>query len=158
MGAYLKPIFGFVQYPPSDFSQAHNPLMGIMQTVAANLEAWRAQHPEMDTLKKIALRAGVGFGTVQRAMKGDGNVTVQKLESIAGAFHRQAIDLLHQPAADYRIAPPPRLLSAEEPPAEERDLLVGFREASPEIRELMLDAARRAIARRDSPTRNGKSQ
>lgn len=154
MERHSKPIYGFLQYPQTGLFARHNPCMGIMQTVAMNIAAWRASYPELDGLKKIALRAGIGFGTVQRASSGDGNVTVNTLEAIAGAFHRRAIDLLSDPSAAYPPSNPPKLSCAEQPPDDERQLLVGYRAASPDVRELMLDAARRAITRRDSPMRS----
>lgn len=150
MDRQSKPIYGFLQYPQTVSCVVHNPRMGIMQTVATNIAAWRAAYPELYGLKKIALRAGVGFGTVQRASRGDGNVTVNTLEAIAGAFHRRAIDLLTDPSTSYPAWSPPKILCVEQPPDDERQLLIGYRAASPDVRELMIEAARRAISRRDA--------
>ncbi len=123
--------------------------MDISSVISKNLKAWMESSLCLDTNEKLAAAAKVGYGTVRRTRLGDGNVTVQNLELIARAFDRRAIDLLTDGCAVYRVDPPARLHSAEEPPVEERELLTGFREASPDVRELMLDAARRAIARRD---------
>lgn len=71
--------------------------MDTAQVIAANLTAWMAATPALDTLKKIAAKSGVGFGTVQRAKNGDGNITVEKLTAIAAAFGRQPAELLVDP-------------------------------------------------------------
>ncbi|MCB1945729.1 MAG: helix-turn-helix domain-containing protein [Thauera sp.] len=71
--------------------------MDTAQVIAANLTAWMAATPALDTLKKIAVKSGVGFGTVQRAKNGDGNITVEKLTAIAAAFGRQPAELLVAP-------------------------------------------------------------
>lgn len=67
-----------------------------------------AARTELSTLKALRKASGVGFGTVQRAKNGSGNITIQNLDLIARAFRRGAIDLLIEPEALYQ----PR---AEEP-------------------------------------------
>lgn len=73
--------------------------MEITDHIAANLDAWMAASPNLDTLKKVAARAGVGFGTVRRARNGDGNTTIKNLTAIARAFGRHIEDLLRAPSA-----------------------------------------------------------
>jgi hypothetical protein len=60
-------------------------------------------HPELGTIKKVATKAQVGFGTVRRAKNGDGNTTVQNLDAIAKAFKKRPEDLLtldHSPSSN----------------------------------------------------------
>ncbi len=82
--------------------------MDIARTISGNLTAWMEADPSLDTFKKVAARSGVGFGTVQRAKNGDGNLTVEKLALIARAFGRSPADLL-VPAAATPTAQPTRL-------------------------------------------------
>lgn len=72
--------------------------MDITDHIASNLDTWMASTPNLDTLKKVAARSGVGFGTVQRARNGDGNTTIKNLMAIAKAFDRSIEDLLRAPA------------------------------------------------------------
>lgn len=71
--------------------------MDISQRIAHNLSAWMASTRGRETLMLVSKASGVGFGTVQRARNGEGNLTVQNLEMIAAAFRRQAVDLLSEP-------------------------------------------------------------
>jgi transcriptional regulator with XRE-family HTH domain len=71
--------------------------MDISQRIAHNLSAWMAATRGRETLMQVAKASGVGFGTVQRARNGEGNLTVQNLEMIAAAFRRQAVELLADP-------------------------------------------------------------
>lgn len=57
--------------------------MDIIARISRNLNDWMSQHPDLNTIKKVSVRSGVGFGTVQRAKNGDGNITVRNLEAIA---------------------------------------------------------------------------
>lgn len=68
--------------------------MDIVSTIAANLSAWMADNPDLDTIKKVAARSGVGFGTVRRTKNGEGNPTITNLADIARAFKRPLEDLL----------------------------------------------------------------
>lgn len=76
------------------FYFSNNPFMDIAKTISANLTAWIGNNPGLDTFKKIAAASGVGFGAVQRAKNGDGNITVEKLSAIASAFKRHPAELL----------------------------------------------------------------
>lgn len=74
--------------------------MDITDHIASNLDTWMTSTPNLDTLKKVAARSGVGFGTVQRARNGDGNTTIKNLTAIAKAFNRSIEELLRSPT-DY---------------------------------------------------------
>ena len=62
-----------------------------------NLTKWMNSTPSLDTLKKVATKAGVGFGTVQRFANGESNLTRKSLEKIAGAFDKTVEDLMRKP-------------------------------------------------------------
>jgi len=136
----------------------NNPNMDITEVIAHNLSAWMGSHPSLDTLQKLSNASHVGFGTVRRAKNGDGNITVQNLEAVARAFKRSAIDLLTDAGTDrsYGTQPPPITLVANEPPPDERELLQGYRDASPDVREIMLEAARRATQKQNFSKRSDK--
>lgn len=72
----------------------HHPRMDIKRVIAVNLAAWMAENPATDTLKKLASRSGVSFGTVQRARNGEVNLTVENLDALASALGKSAAELL----------------------------------------------------------------
>jgi len=72
----------------------HHPPMDIKNVIAVNLAAWMAENPATDTLKKLASRSGVSFGTVQRARNGEVNLTVENLAALAAALGKSAADLV----------------------------------------------------------------
>lgn len=118
--------------------------MDISAIIARNLSALMEANPDRDTLIKVSKASRVGFGTVRRTKNGDGNVTVQNLELIARAFRRGARDLLvdsEEPYAPSDVIP---LRVVNDFLADERELLQGYRDASEEVREIMLDLARKA--------------
>lgn len=154
MDTKSKPIYGCLQYPHVDFETEHNPNMDVSQIIAYHLTALMASSPDRDTLAKVAKAAKVGFGTVQRAKNGDGNLTVQNLAQIAAAFHRKPGDLLVQPLDNYPAAVPIQASLVTEPPRDERDLLQGYRDASDEVREIMLELARKATKKKDFEPRS----
>lgn len=89
------------------------PDMDTKQIISANLSRWM-NVSTLSTLKKLSAASGVGFGTVRRACAGDSNLTIDKLEAIAGAFQRSILDLLsdetprnqvNRSADVYRIVP-----------------------------------------------------
>lgn len=87
-----------------------NPNMDTTQIISSNLASWMESTPALDTIKKLASKANVGFGTAQRARNGTGNITIQNLEQIAKAFGKTPIDLLQQTRQDIRylkVAEPP---------------------------------------------------
>lgn len=134
--------------------------MDMSQVIAQNLSKWMAEFPHRRTLEEVAQDAGVGFGTVRRAKTGDGNLTIANLEAIAKAFGRTARDLLviSDPTPQgtaYDAAQPARVLLAREPDPDEIALLTGYRAASQEVREIMLDLALKACRKKGaSPQRN----
>lgn len=75
-------------------ARQQDPVMDIRHTIAENLTAWMERAPGLDTLKKVAARSGVSFGTVQRVKKAEVNLTVDNLKAIAAAFGRDPADLL----------------------------------------------------------------
>ena len=130
----------------------HHQLMDIAQIIANNLSALMATTPDRDTLMKVSKAAGLGFGTVRRAKNGDANITVQNLELLAHAFRRTARDLLVDSTTAYTTRspqPPAVLRQVAYSQPEESELLHGYRDASPEVREIMLDLARKASKKND---------
>ena len=131
--------------------------MAIAHVISRNLIELMASYPGRDTLGKVAKAAGVGFGTVQRARNADGNLTVHNLDLIARAFRRSAKDLLVDPAEEYGQAAPVTVLSVHEPPLDERELLQGYRDASQEVREILIDLARKATSKKDFGPRSERN-
>ena len=136
------------------FFKRDNPNMDIAQVIAYNLSALMDSYPDRDTLVKVSKAAHVGFGTVRRAKNGDGNITVHNLEMIASAFRKTARDLLVEPLDSYPAAVPIQAALVTEPPRDERDLLQGYRDASDEVREIMLELARKATNKKDFEPRS----
>lgn len=146
-----------MQYPNMDYFLMDNPDMDIKKVIAENLNNWMEGHPRFGTIKPLAVASGVSFGTIQRVKKGEVNLTVEKVEAIARAFRRGAIDLMKDPAAHYAPKQPISLHVAENlavPPSDEMEILQGYRSATPEVRELMLEAARRAIQKQNFSARS----
>lgn len=98
----------------------NNPIMDIAKTISTNLTAWMNVSKDLDTIKKVEEKSGVGFGTVRRTKKGDANITVEKLTLIAGAFKRHPAELLIDKAlpGDYALPSPPPPPQANEPQAD----------------------------------------
>lgn len=120
------------------------------EIVTENLKRWMAASENLKTQAALARAARVGQSYVSRILRGEGNPTVTILESIARAFRRAPIDLLTDSGKTYPVAPSVEAPAAQEPPPEEGELLRGYRAATPEVREIMLEAARRAVKRRAS--------
>lgn len=68
--------------------------MDIAAIISANLTAWMATTPALDTLQKLETRSGIGFGTIRRAKNGDGNITAKSIAAIAEAFGRTPAELM----------------------------------------------------------------
>lgn len=68
--------------------------MDINETIAANLTEWMEKNPALCTLKKVAARSTVGFGTVQRIKNAEGNITAKNMALIARAFNRHPAELM----------------------------------------------------------------
>lgn len=148
MGRNNISIYGFAQYPQTNPEDANNSQMDISAKIAKNLTAWMDGHKTLSTLKALSKYSGAGFGTVQRAKNGEGNITVQSLEMIAKAFRRDPIELLADTARAWATQAPVTVLSVAEPPPDERELLQGYRDASDDVREIMLEAARKATSKK----------
>ncbi len=115
--------------------------MDITQLIARNLSDWMEANPHLNTLQKLSKASHVGFGTIQRAKNGDGNITVQNLHAIALAFKRQAIDLLQPPASTQLSDTTIQNSVTMALSGDEQNLLAGYRQASPEVQRIMLTAA-----------------
>lgn len=73
--------------------------MDINRIISSNLTAWMESGKGPTTLKEVARRSGVGFGTAQRVKNGIGNTTIQNLDLIASAFGRSVIELISESSA-----------------------------------------------------------
>lgn len=93
--------------------------MDIAKTISTNLTAWMDSSKDLDTIKKVEEKSGVGFGTVRRTKKGDANITVEKLTLIAWAFKRHPAELLidKELSGVYALPNPPPAPQANEPEA-----------------------------------------
>lgn len=120
------------------------------EIVTENLKRWMDASENLKTQAALARAARVGQSYVSRILRGEANPTVSLLESIARAFRRKPIDLLAATDTAYSTAQPISPPVAQEPPPDERELVQGYRDASPEVREIMLDAARRATTKRQA--------
>lgn len=132
-------------------------MMRINQIVTENLKHWMDASENLKTQPALARAAKVGQSHISRILRGEANPTVSTLESIARAFRRKPIDLLAAPSTTYSDALPSGSHVAQEPPLDECELLQGYRDASPEVREIMLVAARGATKKQDSSLR-GETQ
>lgn len=119
------------------------------EIVTENLKRWMDASENLKTQAALARAARVGQSYVSRILRGEANPTVSLLESIARAFRRKPVDLLIAPSAENLAAPPVLSPAAQEPLPDECELLQGYRAASPDVREIMLEAARRAVKKRD---------
>ncbi len=120
-----------------DLIPRNNPNMDIATVIAGNLTAWMSNTPALDTLMKVSARSGIGFGTVQRAKNGDGNITAKSITAIAESFGRTAAELMTPPTTADDQAGPHR---AEMPAAETVESLARL------IAEQSAEVARRWIA------------
>lgn len=75
------------------FFMRQNPNMDINLIIASNIKRLMQETPGLDTFKKVAAKAQIGFGTVQRAHNGTGNVTASNLHALAKAFGVTLADL-----------------------------------------------------------------
>lgn len=115
--------------------------------VTENLKCWMDASEKLNTQAALARAAQVGQAHISRILRGEANPSIGILESIARAFRRSLIDLLTPPSA-VAAEPPADLNLAPGTPLAERELLQAYRDASPEVREIMLATAR--IATRNS--------
>ncbi len=131
-------------------------MMRANEIVTENLKHWMDASKNLQTQEALARVSKVGQSHISRILRGEANPTVSIIESIARAFKRQVTDLLTAPGAEYSAAPPGVSPSAQEPPPDERELLQGYRVATPEVREIMLVAARGA-AKMQGSSRRGET-
>lgn len=132
-----KPIYGYYQYPHMDFLLRNNPKMDIAKTIGANLTALMGATKDLNTCKKVAEKSHVGFGTVQRAKNGEGNITVEKLAAVAAVFRKHPADLLIDGNTEYAVQNNRKatVLECNEP---RKSAVLEF--PTPLIRELLLIA------------------
>lgn len=71
-----------------------NEIMKITDYISANLKVWIASSKELTTIKEVAAKSKVSFGTIQRIRNGEGNPTITNLHDIAMAFGRNVEDLI----------------------------------------------------------------
>ena len=119
-------------------------MMRTNEIVTENLKRWMDASRNLKTQEALARVSKVGQSHISRILRGEANPAVSILESIARAFKRKPVELLTTPGAEYSAAPPGVSPAAQEPPPDESELLQGYRAASPEVREIMLVAARGA--------------
>jgi len=129
-------------------------MMRANEIVTENLKLWMEASRNLKTQEAVARTSKVGQSHISRILRGEANPTVSILESIARAFKRKPIDLLTAHGAEYSAVHPIDPHVAQEPPPDERELLQGYRAASPEVREIMLVAARSATKKPNSSRRN----
>lgn len=79
--------------------------MDISKIIAANLTAWMNETPGLDTLQKLEVKSGIGFGTIRRAKNGEGNITIEKLTALAAAFGRHPAEMMIEPPATDGLLP-----------------------------------------------------
>lgn len=126
--------------------------MDICTTISENLADWMARTPALDTFKKLSAKSGVGFGTVQRAKNGDGNITVEKLTAIAAAFGRTPAELLTpKSSGNSKPAPLEAVPDSTDPAA--RELWLSYCAASERAQAIVDAALGRAGTNQNDPIR-----
>ncbi len=80
-------------------------------TLANNLRALMAAHPDLDTLPKITARSGVSNGTLDRIRRAVVSTRVDELEKLGRAFGVEAWELL-RPHGHATLSPLALLLAA----------------------------------------------
>lgn len=83
--------------------------MPLEQILATNIAALMARTVGLDTIEKLALRSGVGRGTVDRIKKHEVSTKLETVEKLADAFGLPPLTLLTAPGSDAvePIALPP---------------------------------------------------
>lgn len=79
-------------------------------TLAANLRALMATHPDLDTLPKVTARSGVTNGTLDRIRRAVVSTRVDELEKLGRAFGLEAWELL-RPQGPGTLSPLALLLA-----------------------------------------------
>ena len=105
-----------------------------------------------DTLDQAGKKIWISRQAFAKWETGDtADMKLANLVHFCEAYRVDLLDLLicvSPSSATYRQAAAPPPLRAEESPPDERELIAGYRDATQEIRELMLDAARKATQKR----------
>lgn len=127
--------------------------MDTQQIIRENLKNWMTESPALKSQTAIAAKAKVGQSHISRILRGESNPTIEMLEAIAGAFRRSLIDILTEPVS-YSTQKAIHHLKASEPSDDEKTILDGYKEATTEVKEIMLDAAKRSLEKK----RNDKKQ
>lgn len=68
--------------------------MTLEAILAQNLTTLMAEKPGLDTVEKVAVRAGVGRGTVDRLKKAEVSAKLETVELLAAAFGVPPVQLL----------------------------------------------------------------
>lgn len=126
-----------------DLIPRNNPNMDIATVIAENLTAWMDSTPSLDTLKKLSARSKIGFGTVQRAKNGDGNITAKSIAAIAESFGRTAAELMTPPSAEGIPASTRDVVTPPAEAVESRARLLAEQSAEVARRWIALPPARR---------------
>lgn len=119
--------------------------MNMKHIIAERLQQWMESDPWLNTAQKIEARSGVGASTINRMRRAEANPTLENLMSIARAFGRPVEDLLRAEAATNEAREPTAAAMYLKQSADERTLLAGYRMASEEMRECILELATKAI-------------
>lgn len=106
--------------------------MDISDRIARRLDAWMKSRPDLDTLKKVAARSGVSYGTAQRMRAGGGNITVENLAAVSKAFGQPPTALIEDGEKVREHTPEYANLHETE-----RDLINWYRHTSGEARKML---------------------
>lgn len=75
-------------------NSAMNKQTDLKTIVAENLTRLMADHITLNTIEKVAIRSGVGRGTVDRVKKGEVSTSLDTIERLAQAFDIDPVDLV----------------------------------------------------------------
>lgn len=112
------------------------------------------------TQAKLAEKFGNTQGAIAHWLKGKREISLADFIKLAKYIGEQPEYLLNG-AKTLRLinsyqesAATLNLVASEPPPEDERELLLGYRNAEPTVKEIMLDAARRATKKQDFSKRS----
>lgn len=115
-----------------------------------------------DTPQKAADKVGVSRQAFMKWENGaTANIKLGNLLTFCDRYRVAVESLLRDdivssslPIPNYSPPPPPTLLVVNGTPPEERELIVGYRDASDDVKEIMLSAARNATLKKHFSTRS----